>query len=83
MQTAIQTIDLHQEPLTDEEIALGFYTTNELIARGFIRDRQDLRRKQLKYGFPLPTKTGDRQAPTSKARVHAWVRQRAALSNKS
>jgi hypothetical protein len=68
------------EPLTDEEIALGFYTTNEMVALGFVKDRQDQRRKQLKYGFPRPTKTGDRQAPTSKARVHRWVRQRDALS---
>jgi hypothetical protein len=69
-------------PLTDEEIAQGFYTFNEMKALGFVKDRQDQRRKQLLYGFPLPTKTGARQAPTSKARVHRWVRQRDALSRK-
>src|SRR6187399_1069550 len=54
-------------PLTDEEIALGFYYFNEMKALGILKDRQDQRRKQIKYGFPKPIKTGDRQAPTSKA----------------
>jgi hypothetical protein len=70
------------EPLTDEEIAQGFYTFNEMVERGFVKDRQDQRRKQLKYGFPRPIKTGDRQAPTPKARVHRWIRHRSALSLK-
>jgi predicted DNA-binding transcriptional regulator AlpA len=69
------------EPLTDEEIAQGFYSHNEMKALGIVRDRQDQRRKQLLYGFPKPVKTGDRQAPISKARVHRWIRQRAALSH--
>lgn len=68
------------EPLTDEEIALGFYTHNEMKALGIVKDRQDQRRKQEKYGFPKPIKTGDRQAPTPKARVHRWIRYRGALS---
>jgi hypothetical protein len=76
---AAVTID-DEEPLTDEEIALGFYTTNEMIVLGILKDRADQRRKQQKYGFPKPTKTGDRQAPTAKARVHRWLRQRDALS---
>ena len=75
-----EDVKLADEPLSDEEIALGFYTFNEMKALGILKDRQDQRRKQLLYGFPLPTKTGDRQAPTSKARVHRWVRQRDALS---
>jgi hypothetical protein len=78
---AAVTID-DDEPLTDEEIALGFYTFNEMVALGFVKDRQDQRRKQERYGFPRPTKTGDRQAPTSKARVHRWLRRRDALSRK-
>ena len=70
------------EPLTDEEIAQGFWTFNEMKALGILKDRQDQRRKQQKYRFPKPTKTGDRQAPTSKARVNRWLRYRNALSRK-
>ena len=69
-----------EPPLTDAEIALGFYTFAEMKALGIVKDRQDQRRKQIKYGFPKPVKTGDRQAPTAKARVHSWIRQRCALS---
>ena len=71
------------EPLTDEEIAQGFYFFKDMKALGIVKDRQDQRRKQLRYGFPKPTKTGDRQAPTSKARVHRWIRQRDALSRRN
>jgi hypothetical protein len=70
MHSTAPTFDLDDEPLSDEEIAQGFYTTREMIALGFVKDRQDQKRKQDKYGFPKPTKTGDRQAPTSRARVH-------------
>jgi hypothetical protein len=62
------------EPLSDEEIAQGFYTHNEMRALGIVKDRQDQRRKQEKYGFPKPIKTGDRQAPTS--RPPAWPSRR-------
>lgn len=67
---------------TDEEIAAGLYTFNDLEDRGIVRDRADLKRKQELYGFPLPLKTGARQAPFLKTRVHTWVRRRAALSRK-
>ena len=43
---------------TDEEIAAGLYSYADLEARGIVRDRSDLRRKQLRYGFPWPIKTG-------------------------
>ena len=76
----IELKEFDDEPLTDEEIAQGFYFFKELKVLGIVKDRQDQRRKQLLYGFPKPTKTGNRQAPTSKARVHRWIRQRDALS---
>jgi hypothetical protein len=68
---------------TDEEIAAGLYSYADLKARGIVRDRTDLHRKQQQYGFPRPIKTGKRQAPFLKTRVHAWVRRRAALSESS
>ena len=68
---------------TDEEIAAGLYSYADLEALGIVRDRTDLHRKQQRYGFPWPIKTGERQAPFLKTRVHAWVRRRAALSDKS
>jgi hypothetical protein len=67
-------------PLTDEELALGFYTHADLVSRGFVKDRADQKRKQEKYKFPKPTKTGDRQAPFAKARVHKWLRWRDSLT---
>jgi hypothetical protein len=70
-------------PLTDEEIALGFYNHGDLVERGIVKDRNDQKRKQEKYRFPKPTKTGDRQAPISKARVHRWLRYRDALTRRS
>jgi hypothetical protein len=72
---------IEEDSLTDEEIAQGFYTYRDLLERGFVKDRTDLKRKQDFYGFPRPTKTGVRQAPYLKARVHSYVRRRAALSN--
>ena len=65
---------------SDEEIAAGFYRFQDLVNLGIVRDRTDLHRKQHRYNFPRPTKTGDRQAPFLKTRVHTWVRRRAALS---
>jgi hypothetical protein len=50
---------------------------------GFVKDRADKKRKQDKYGFPKPTKMGDRQAPTAKARVHKWARYRDAMTRNS
>ena len=67
-------------PLTDEELAQGFYTHADLVSRGIVKDRADQKRKQEKYKFPKPTKTGDRQAPISKARVHKWLRWRDAMT---
>ena len=76
-------IEVEVDAPTDEEIAAGLYSYADLEARGIVRDRTDLHRKQLLYGFPWPIKTGERQAPFLKTRVHAWVRRRAALSDKS
>lgn len=70
------TIDLCG-PLTDDEIAQGLYSFRELVALGIVKDRTDLQRKQKRYNFPQPLKLGDRQAAFLRARVHAWVRQRA------
>ena len=82
--TATQATDIaiDDEPLTDEEIAQGFYTFNEMVERGFVKDRQDQKRKQEKYKFPKPLKSGSRQALTPRARVHRWIRYRDALSRK-
>lgn len=76
-------IELEAGTPTDEEIAAGLYSYADLRARGIVRDRTDLHRKQQQYGFPRPIKTGKRQAPFLKTRVHAWVRRRAELSDKS
>jgi len=76
-------IEVEDDAPTDEEIAAGLYSYADLEARGIVRDRTDLHRKQQQYGFPWPIKTGKRQAPFLKTRVHAWVRRRAALSDKS
>ena len=76
-------IEVEDDVPTDEEIAAGLYSYADLEARGIVRDRTDLHRKQRLYGFPRPIKTGERQAPFLKTRVHAWVRRRAALSNKT
>jgi hypothetical protein len=70
-------------PLTDEELEQGFYTHAELVSRGIVKDRADQKRKQEKYKFPKPTKTGDRQAPFAKARVHSWLRWRDAMTRNS
>jgi hypothetical protein len=77
------TFELEEDfdaPLTDEEIAQGFYFHDELVALRVVKDRADQKRKQEKYGFPRPTKTADRQAPISKARVHKWLRWRDAMT---
>jgi hypothetical protein len=79
----IPPIEVEDVAPTDEEIAAGLYSYADLEARGIVRDRSDLHRKQQLYGFPWPIKTGERQAPFLKTRVHAWVRRRAALSNRS
>jgi hypothetical protein len=65
------------------ELAEGFYFYSDLVERGIIKDRNDQKRKQERYRFPRPTKTGDRQAPISKARVHRWLRYRDALTRRS
>jgi hypothetical protein len=70
-------------PLNDEELAQGFYTHADLVVRGVVKDRRDQKRKQEKYSFPRPTKTGDRSAPISKARVHKWLRWRDAMTRNS
>ncbi|MDF0523163.1 hypothetical protein P0R31_38770 [Bradyrhizobium yuanmingense] len=68
--------------MTDDEIALGGYRYEDLVADRIVRNRTDLNRKQRKHGFPIPVKLGDRQAWFPKSEVHAWVRQRAALRQK-
>ena len=42
---------------TDEEISAGLYSYADLEARGIVRNRTDLHRKQQRYGFPWPIKT--------------------------
>lgn len=65
--------------LTDEEIALGGYRYEDLLAMRIVTNRTDLDRKQSELGFPKPIKTGKSQAWFPKAEVHDWLRERAAL----
>jgi|KBSSwiStaDraftv2_1062776.scaffolds.fasta_scaffold2694743_2 predicted DNA-binding transcriptional regulator AlpA len=65
--------------LTDEEIALGGYRYEDLLALRIVTNRTDLDRKQTELKFPLPVKTGKSQAWFPKAEVHKWLRERAAL----
>jgi hypothetical protein len=44
---------------TDEEIAAGLYSYADLEARGIVRDRTDLHRKQQLYGFRGRSKPGN------------------------
>jgi hypothetical protein len=48
--------------LTDEEIALGGYRYEDLVALRIVTNRTDLDRKQTELKFPLPVKTGKSQA---------------------
>ena len=65
--------------LTDEEIALGGYRYEDLLALRIVSNRTDLDRKQAELNFPKPVKTGKSQAWFPKAEVNAWLRKRAAL----
>ena len=65
--------------LTDEEIALGGYRYEDLLALRIVTNRTDLDRKQAELNFPKPIKTGKSQAWFPKAEVNAWLRERAAL----
>ena len=65
--------------LTDEEIALGGYRYEDLLALRIVTNRTDLDRKQAELNFPKPIKTGKSQAWFPKAEVNAWLRMRAAL----
>ncbi|MGQ2185277.1 helix-turn-helix transcriptional regulator [Bradyrhizobium barranii] len=65
--------------LTDDEIGMGFYRFEDLQELRIVENRTDLGRKQADLNFPRPIKTGNSQAAFSKAEVHAWLRQRAAL----
>ena len=65
--------------LTDEEIALGGYRYEDLLALRIVTNRTDLDRKQAELNFPKPVKTGKSQAWFPKAEVNAWLRMRAAL----
>ena len=44
--------------LTDEEIALGGYRYEDLLALRIVTNRTDLERKQIELNFPKPIKTG-------------------------
>ena len=68
--------------LTDEEIALGGYRFEDLLAMRVVTNRTDLDRKQAELKFPKPIKTGKSQAWFPKAEVNAWLRMRAALRDK-
>ena len=65
--------------LTDAELDLGGYRFSDLQKLRIITNRTDLHRKQAELGFPRAIKTGSSQAWFSRAEVHAWIRQRAAL----
>jgi hypothetical protein len=68
--------------LSDDDILLGGYRYEDLVALQIIRTRMDLQRKQRQLGFPLPVKTGKSQAWFPKAEVNAWLRMRASLRGK-
>ena len=67
-----------QTPIDDKSLEAGFYSFRDLQSLGFVKDRTDLQRKQIRYGFPLPIKLGTRQAAFLRAEVTSWVRDRAA-----
>src|SRR5258708_39328532 len=65
--------------LMDKELELGGFRFEDLQEKRIVENRTDLQRKQRELGFPLPIKTGDRQALFLKSEVYAWLRRRAAL----
>ena len=65
--------------MTDDAFAEGCYAYDDLEAKGIVRGRTDLARKQKHHGFPRPIKTGTRQATFLRSEVHDWLRERAAL----
>ena len=76
-----EPVIIDDDPLTDDEIAQGFYTHSEMVALGIVKDRQDQRRQADR--LRLSEAGQDRGPPSSqfpKARVHRWMRQRDALS---
>jgi predicted DNA-binding transcriptional regulator AlpA len=69
--------------VTDGELAEGGYRVEDLLRLRIISGRTDLDRKQRRHGFPKPVKTGARQAWFPKTEVHAWLRERMAMRDKS
>jgi hypothetical protein len=65
---------------SDDDLACGFYSFNDLKAERIVGDRSDLHRKQQRYGFPKPVKLGLRQARFPKEAVHRWLKERAAIT---
>ena len=56
----------------------GCYSFKDLEAKGFVRGRTDLSRKQREHDFPKPIKSGDRQVVFLRSEVHAWLKARVA-----
>ena len=54
----------------------GFYSFEQLLERGDVRNRTDLWRKQQLFGFPRSVKLSKKQAGFPKRAVHAWERSR-------
>jgi predicted DNA-binding transcriptional regulator AlpA len=64
--------------LDHKALETGVYSFRDLQALGFVRDRQDLSRKQKHYGFPKPFRLSKQESLFLRQEVHAWLRQRAA-----
>src|SRR3954464_2905526 len=64
-------------PTTKEDFAGGGYRYKDLLEDRIVSSRGDLHDKQKNLGFPLPVKTGPRQAWFPKVEVHRWLAERA------
>ena len=61
--------------ITDKELAEGGYRFDDLVEHRIVSGRSDLDRKQKKYGFPKPVKTGNRQSWFTQIRGSRMVAQ--------
>ena len=62
--------------MTADPTGGGFYSYAELLERGDVRSRMDMKRKQEESGFPRSVKLGKRQVGFAKRLVHAWEEAR-------
>jgi predicted DNA-binding transcriptional regulator AlpA len=74
--------DTSSEDADADPFSAGGYRYKDLLDARIVSNRTDLSRKQREHGFPLPIKTGVKQAWFVKSEVHAWLRKRAALRDK-